>query len=141
MGSAARMVYDWEMVPSYIRGILRSYRLRCPICGQGRLFRGWFAMNERCEGCGLKYNRAPGYFLGSIYINYGLTAVLVTIGYFGMYFGTDVDPTEILWWMVALSVIFPACFFRYARSLWMAIDMFWDPPSDEETPTRQDNQQ
>ena len=54
----------------------RSLLLRCPVCGQGKLFRGWFAMHERCERCGVKFEREPGFFLGSIYVNYGLTAVL-----------------------------------------------------------------
>ena len=48
------------------------------------------------------------------------------------------DRRLILWLMMAFSIVFPACFFRYARSLWMAMDLFWDPPPDEETPTRQD---
>lgn len=128
MGSRGRFGYDRRMVRRYFTSLLRSLRLRCPLCGQGRLFRGWFAMHETCAGCGLKYNREPGYFLGSIYINYILTAILVTGGYFGLHFGTDIEPTVNLWTMVAFSVVFPACFFRHARSLWLGMDLFWDPP-------------
>ena len=120
------------MLRRYFTSLLRSLRLRCPLCGQGRLFRGWFAMHETCSGCGLKYLREPGYFLGSIYINYIFTAILVTAGYFGMYFGTDIDRDVILWVSAAFSVAFPACFFRYARSLWLGMDLFWDPPEAKE---------
>ena len=36
----------------------RALRLRCPICGQGPLFRSAFRMNNRCGGCGLDWRRA-----------------------------------------------------------------------------------
>ena len=29
-------------------------------------------MYERCPSCGLKFEREPGYFLGAMYIGYGL---------------------------------------------------------------------
>src|ERR1700722_20770164 len=61
--------------------LLRAQRLRCPRCGEGRLFAGLLNMHEACSSCHLKYERAPGYFLGSIYVNYGFTAVAMTLGY------------------------------------------------------------
>ena len=36
-------------------------------------------MNDSCPACGRKFNRAPGYFLGSIFFNYGVTAVLMIV--------------------------------------------------------------
>lgn len=132
MGSREGFGYDRGMARRYFISLLRSLRLRCPLCGQGPLFRGWFAMHETCSGCGLKYNREPGYFLGSIYINYTLTAILVTAGYFGLYFGTDIDRDIILGISAAFSLAFPALFFRFARSLWLGMDLFWDPPREEE---------
>ncbi|MCH8922334.1 MAG: DUF983 domain-containing protein [Planctomycetes bacterium] len=136
MGSRGRFGYDRGMVRRYFISLGRSLRLRCPLCGEGRLFHGWFAMHETCSGCGLKYNREPGDCLGSIYINYIMTAILVTGGYFGLYFGTDIDRDVILGVSAAFSVAFPACFFRYARSLWMGMDLFWDPPEDEDDEVR-----
>ena len=107
--------------------LFRSLRLRCPRCGQGKMFTGWFRMAESCPACGLKYEREPGYFLGSIYINYGLTAILVVILYFSLYFGEVLPSRQLLWIMLAFSVLFPIWFFRYARSLWVGLDQFWDP--------------
>src|SRR5690349_19287385 len=63
------------------RRIGRSLRLRCPRCGVGKLFAGWFKMHEKCEHCGLDFRREPGFYLGSIYVNYGLTAFFVTAVY------------------------------------------------------------
>jgi len=50
-------------------------RLLCPRCGQGRLFTGWFAISAACPHCGLDFKREPGFYLGSISINYGVTAL------------------------------------------------------------------
>ena len=118
----------------------RAWRLRCPRCGEGRLFVGWFRMYSHCYKCRLRYEREPGYFLGSVYINYGLTALLLIVIYLGMYFSNipqrhlDTRFGQInlhLTISLAFAVIFPLCFHRYARSLWMAFDQFWDPSRDE----------
>ena len=57
-----------------------------PRCGEQKLFKNWITMHPDCQTCHLHYEREPGFFLGSIYMNYGLTAVLVTIGYFAALF-------------------------------------------------------
>ena len=78
---------------SFWRTVGRSCRLRCPRCGGSRLFRGWFTMWPECQHCHLPFVREPGFYLGSIYFNYGLTALVVTIAYFAMYFGTTISQT------------------------------------------------
>ncbi len=109
----------------------RALRLRCPRCGQGRLFRGWFRMEPQCPNCVLKYEREPGFFLGSVYFNYGLTALLTTIAYFALYFADVLEPNTLLAVMLVFCVAFPLWFFRYARSLWLGFDQYWDPQSEK----------
>jgi uncharacterized protein (DUF983 family) len=107
--------------------LFRSLRLRCPRCGRGRIFRTFFKMFDHCVYCGLKYAREEGYFLGSIYFNYGLTAFVVTIGYPLLVFGFAF-PSEIVFWLaLGFCILFPIWFFRYARSLWIAFDQLFDP--------------
>ena len=36
-------------------------------------------MNERCSVCDLKFEREPGYFLGAMYVSYGLGLVIVMV--------------------------------------------------------------
>lgn len=105
----------------------RAFRLRCPACGQGKLFAGWFRMPPVCSHCGLKYEREPGYFLGSIYFNYGLTAIIALSAFFGLYFAAGVQPERMQWPLLAFCLAFPLWFFRYARALWLAFDVYWDP--------------
>jgi uncharacterized protein (DUF983 family) len=117
----------------------RGMRLLCPKCGQAPIFRGWFTMNERCPECGRLFDRAPGYLLGSIYINYGLTAALVIVAYFSLYFSDTLQGKPLLAVLTAFIVVFPLWFFRYARSLWIAFDERWDPWPNEEEARREAN--
>jgi hypothetical protein len=90
-------------------------------------------MNDCCTACGRRFNRSPGYFLGSIYFNYGLTALLVVVAYFSLYFSELMAGTPLLTVLTVFIVIFPLWFFRYARSLWLALDELLDPwPNEEE---------
>ena len=79
--AAAGRADSVERVNLFLTFLSRALRLRCPICGRGKLFRWWLLMHERCPNCGVKFEREPGFFLGSIYINYGLTALIVAIAY------------------------------------------------------------
>jgi uncharacterized protein (DUF983 family) len=51
---------------------------KCPHCSGGKVFKkreSFFQlpeMNSHCENCGYQYDREPGYFLGAMYISYGL---------------------------------------------------------------------
>jgi uncharacterized protein (DUF983 family) len=38
--------------------IARGLRGRCPRCGEGKLFRGFLTLRERCDRCGLDYKFA-----------------------------------------------------------------------------------
>lgn len=105
----------------------RGLRLRCPACGQGKIFSGWLTMNGCCENCGRKFDREPGYLLGSIYFNYGVTALLVVVMYFAMYFTDTFTNNARLVVLAAFSILFPLWFFRYARALWISFDERFDP--------------
>jgi hypothetical protein len=90
-------------------------------------------MPQRCPACGRKFLRDAGYFLGSIYFNYGVTGVLVVILYFSMFFVDVLSNEQRLLVLMMLAVLFPMWFFRYARALWMAADEYLDPwPNEEE---------
>jgi hypothetical protein len=90
-------------------------------------------MHEACEACGRRFNRDPGYLLGSIYFNYGITAVLVIVMYFTMYSRDWLTGGQRLVALSLFGILFPIWFFRYARALWMAFDERWDPwPNSEE---------
>jgi len=108
------------------QAVSRAARIRCPYCGDGTLFSGLLRMNSVCGECGTKLEREPGYFLGSTYINYGITATLCTVTYVVLHFGFGWPNTVLMPGLMAFVVIFPLVFFRYARSMWLSLDCFFD---------------
>src|SRR3954451_7471178 len=109
----------------------RALRLRCPLCGEGKLFRGWLRMNKECPHCGLKFEREPGFFLGSIYINYGITAVIVTVSYVALLLVWRVLEKPLLVGAITFTVVFPILLFPWARSIWLGFDQWHDPREGE----------
>lgn len=105
----------------------RAMRLRCPRCGEGRLFTGWFSMHEHCPACNLKYERSPGYFLGSTYFNYGQTTVTMVATYIILHFGYGISKDWLVPPLAVYCVLWPLFWFRYARALWLAFDCYFDP--------------
>lgn len=102
--------------------IARALRLRCPRCGQGAMFTGVFRMHETCPNCRFKFEREPGYFLGSIYINYGLSALISTIAWMSLRYGVGVPALPLAIGLALFVILFGSLFFRYARALWLALD-------------------
>lgn len=117
---------------SYFGAVRRGWSLRCPRCGQGKLFRGLLRMEQSCSACGFRFERAPGYFLGSTYINYGITAAVTTFTYVVSRFGFRVSNSILLPLLLGFCAIFPLVFFRYARSLWLSLDCYFDRTGAEE---------
>ena len=111
---------------SFRDALSRGIRLRCPMCGAGRLFGGLLRMNSECAECRFRFERESGYFLGSTYINYGVTAVLPTGMYVVLLFGFGIEKEWILPGLLAFCLNFPLVFFRFARSLWLSLDCFFD---------------
>ena len=119
--------------PSLSTLVGRGLKLRCPACGNGNIFRNWLTMRDPCEACGRKFNRAPGYLLGSIYFNYGVTAMLVVILFVTLYLTKLATARQLLYGLTGFAIVFPLWFFRYARGLWIAFDEVFDPwPNEQE---------
>ena len=104
----------------------RATRLRCPKCGEGKLFRSYFKMHSRCANCHFRIDRDGGYYLGSMYINYGLTAVIMTVTVMSLFLFAKVSPEEIIWPLAAFCLLFPVVIFRHARAFWLALDCQFD---------------
>lgn len=91
------------------------------------MYSNWLRMNAQCEHCGTKFEREAGFFLGSIYFNYGLTALLVTVTYLILFFKRLESHPLTIAGTLTFVVLFPLWFHRYARSLWLGFDQFMDP--------------
>ena len=80
-----------------------------------------------CAFCGLRFERAQGYFVGAIYVNYGVTVIIALTGYFVLWTTTTLSTAAQLALWVPFVVLFPLWFFRYSRSLWLAVEYLVNP--------------
>ena len=114
---------------SAIEGIWRQI---CPKCRRGRIYRpftvrGWLAMNETCPVCHLRFNREQGYFLGAMYVSYGLSIppVLILVLAFWRLAGWSFNAALI---GGALSYLpFVPVVVRFSRVIWIYVDRSIDP--------------
>ena len=109
--------------PSASTLIFRALRLKCPRCGQTPMFTGLFRMQERCSHCELKYEREPGYFVGSLYVSYAIACVFFGVGIVA---GHLLLPHWDLSWFVPILVLLflplAPTVARYARVIWLYFD-------------------
>jgi len=96
------------------------------------MFHHWLFMHPTCRACGFKYERDPGYFLGSIYVNYALTAIVSAVVYISLRFGLNVSNWILLPSLLAWCIVFPLFFFPYARAYWLAMDLSFDRHQEDD---------
>lgn len=125
--------------PMFETLVWRAIRLRCPRCGQGKLFRGLIKMNANCSHCQFQFERPAGFYLGSMYINYGLTAWITTASFIIGRFWFGIPGSTLVWPLSAFCLIFPTFFFRYARALWLVLDCQFDRSVLNETSDQKDD--
>jgi len=104
----------------------------CPRCRAATIFRksifmGFPRMCEQCPNCGLKFEREPGYFLGAMYISYGLA--LITIVGFGLllWVFTGWSLMKITLWAILLFLPLAPTITLFSRVLWIYLDQAIDP--------------
>ena len=74
-------------------------------------------MRAACPQCRLRFEREAGYFIGAIYINYGVTVVMALSGFFLLEQFTSLTLTEQLVLWTTFAALFPFAFYRYAKEL------------------------
>jgi ABC-2 type transport system ATP-binding protein len=87
-------------------------------------------MSPQCRTCHLVFEREPGYFLGAIYINYGVTVSVMLAGFFWLEYGVQVPLSYQLVIWSAFGIVFPLLFYRYSKSLWLCLDYLFSPPEE-----------
>ena len=114
---------------SALRAILLQ---RCPRCRLGGIFRysifkGWPKMCERCPVCDLKFQREEGYFLGAMYISFGLALLVIAVIAVLLWGTTGWPITKDTVWAVVLFLPLAPTISLFARVLWIYLDQTFDP--------------
>lgn len=84
-------------------------------------------MWERCSVCDLKFQREEGYFLGAMYISFGLALVIIALIAFVLWTVTGWWITRDMIWAVALFLPLAPAISMLARVLWIFLDQAFDP--------------
>jgi hypothetical protein len=86
-------------------------------------------MRDVCPGCGLRFEREPGYWVGAVTIN-----TTVTFGFFVTLFVTltmlnwpDPPWVMIMAVTVAANLLLPVFFHPVSRTIWAAMEISWHP--------------
>jgi uncharacterized protein (DUF983 family) len=107
----------------------RAIRCRCPRCGGKAWWVSPFKRLPRCRTCGFRYEREPGFSLGAITINMGVTfafiAVLLLVGFISTYPDVKVLPMLVVGALIVIVV--PTAGYAISYTIWTAIDIAMHP--------------
>lgn len=109
----------------------RGLRQRCPVCGRGKIFKGWIKTYERCSFCNYVYEREPGYYTGAIAVNLVVSELLITVIAVPLAASQTVPLSILIVLGCTLPWLLPLLFYRPTKSLWMSFDHFVHPASSE----------
>jgi hypothetical protein len=84
-------------------------------------------MSPRCSVCGLKFQREEGYFLGAMYISFGLALVIIALIALLLWTVTGWWITKAVIWAVVLFLPLAPGISLFARVLWIYLDQAFDP--------------
>jgi len=84
-------------------------------------------MYERCTVCDLKFEREAGYFLGAMYVSYGLALATIAIIAALLWSFTSWSIVKDIAWAAILFLPFAPSLTLFARVLWIYLDQTVDP--------------
>ena len=119
----------------------RALLKRCPLCGTGRLFTRWFGMKERCPGCGYRFEREEGFFLGAYVINLAIAqGMVIALAVVPLIVRLANDPdASIVPFIVGGvigAVVAPIVFYPWSKTIWTAFDLMLRPAGAREPTDR-----
>jgi uncharacterized protein (DUF983 family) len=116
----------------------RGLRRRCPLCGGGGCFDGWFTKRDRCPRCNFPLRREEGHWIGALGMNTVVTfgLLLVTIGVSVAVTWEERRAVTVFVPAFLVAGATPVLFFGSSQTLWSAIDLAMRPlePDDDVDP-------
>lgn len=115
------------------RGLLR----RCAVCGGGGLFHSWFRIRDRCPGCGYRFAREEGFWLGAYVMNLAVTeGLLALLGVVPAIIVLAANPeasvVPVMVAGVAAAILGPLAFHPFSRTIWVAVELIMRPAASTE---------
>lgn len=105
-----------------LAGMWDGIRLRCPSCGEGKIFARGFETNERCSECGAPFDRpGEGDFLMAMIFAYSLAGIVVLALIYVLNRITDMDVTLQLALTLPVGVAIVLLSFRSVKGIWITL--------------------
>lgn len=109
-------------------------RKHCPQCGAGHLFRHWWHMEAHCPGCGMRFEREEGFFLGVYFVNITITQLAI-VAYVAAAFAATLPNAPIpaiLAGAVLIAVAAPPALYPLSKTLWIGVHLIMQPLEPDE---------
>lgn len=119
--------------PSLVKMLSRGLIRKCAWCGgKGSFFTSWFGKSDRCQTCGLGWERGyEGFELGAatmgVFMTFGSIIVWMIISVV-----TGVALVPLLVVAGVLAVCIPIFGYPITYTVWFGVDLAIRPPSDED---------
>ena len=95
------------------------------------MFDGWLKMRDHCESCGFRFDRNESdYFIGAYTINLIVSELIVVAAMLGVMYLSwpDVPWEKMTWILMACMVPAPMITYPFSKTVWLAIDLMFQPP-------------
>ncbi len=105
----------------------RCLQMKCPKCGVSKVFEdkgdkfiAFPEMHKKCPNCEYRFDREPGYFLGAMFVSYGLAVGegLVTFGLLKLFF-SQLEYFTIACIITVVILLFSITNYKLARVIWI----------------------
>ena len=119
--------------PSLVKMVLRGLFKRCAWCGGKRaFFTSFFKKGERCNTCGLNWQRnLEGFELGAaamgVFLTFGPILLWMTVAILA---GVDVVPLVVI--AAAIAIFVPIFTYPLTYTVWFGVYLFMNEPEEEE---------
>ena len=116
MATRDRVTREWGQ--AFKRLLPAVFGLRCPNCGEGKLFKSALTLKETCDVCQVRFERDPGAYLISLTLNYFITslvlivAALVLVLNYGFFDG-------LMWLLIGLALVTIFAIYRPVKGLYV----------------------
>ncbi len=111
--------------------VRRGLARRCPRCAGDHLFVTRYRLKDRCPTCGYRFEREPGFFLGSWFINFMVVEAVHFVLVMGFIVWKSGHPEAGLLAPigvgVATGIALPIIVYPWAQTVWAAIDLAMTP--------------
>lgn len=107
--------------------LLSILKFKCPNCKEGTIFKSnhlLFSfhvpkMHTRCEQCNFKFEKESGFFIGAMYVSYGVTVAQFLAVFILFYFVFKVSLVTAFMIVVGVIIMASTFNFKLSRTLWI----------------------